>query len=386
MDATILLAGVSRPHDVLVAAVLQRLGRIVVTTAIPGTTELARGRALLPRGYPASTAGLAGALVCALDRMPAPVGSAPPTYVVYATDGTGIASDYRLALSRAGRGEVEVVVLGPEMDDWVRAIEALDKGAETGLARSMLDAIVTADVFALRASEARSSRRNEQRLDHVLDAALMELSSYFLRRRDPGPILAELDRTLASPRSDGPTRLRVAVAGDPFCVTTDGLLGGGVRRWLQMRGARVSPVLACSWVTELAFRAGADRAVRFVRCLFQRRARQIGLGRRVLADPCSTAALVRRSAGPHTHLPVAAHLLVGAYLEAARDETADLVVALDPFVCTASTAIATAHLHNLARTHRPGFVALELSGDTEVQIESRLDLALDLARAAGCSP
>jgi predicted nucleotide-binding protein (sugar kinase/HSP70/actin superfamily) len=73
------------------------------------------------------------------------------------------------------------------------------------------------------------------------------------------------------------------------------------------------------------------------------------------------------------------HLEVGTFRAVERDDLADLVVSVKPLASITSSAISDALLHALARTARTGFVAVETTGDARAQIESRLQLALDLA-------
>ena len=71
----------------------------------------------------------------------------------------------------------------------------------------------------------------------------------------------------------------------------------------------------------------------------------------------------------------------------ARARSADLVVSVKPFTSSTSSAISDAVLHALAQRGGPAFLSIEITGDADVQIESRIDLALDALarerRAAG---
>jgi predicted nucleotide-binding protein (sugar kinase/HSP70/actin superfamily) len=123
----------------------------------------------------------------------------------------------------------------------------------------------------------------------------------------------------------------------------------------------------------------ARRAEGLVTRLYRRDAAALGL-------PASLPDLddLARLAAPH-YAPALrgglGHLEVATYLACARDASADLVVSVKPFGCLPSSALSDGVLPALARRRRPVFVALETTGDATAQLESRLELALDQARA-----
>ncbi|MCC7538237.1 MAG: hypothetical protein IT379_18575 [Deltaproteobacteria bacterium] len=380
----VLVAGVSRAHDAIVAATLEGLtGRSVESVPVPGVADLAAGRALLPRGFPLPTTGLAGALVSHVRRLRAvdPRPSPPTPYVVYAGSAPGLGSDYRVALERAGLDGVDVVALGLDAGSWTAASRTLGIPLQEASALRMLDAIAIADVVVRRACEARARSSDGRALDAIVHRTIERLATCLHEGRDADPILAAFDRALRARRvRRQAASVRVRLVGDAFVALTDGPLGSDVTRWLEARGAQVEPPAVTAWVTELAHRAGLSSWVARARTSFAARAAACGVERPRIDDPAEIDRLVAQTCGRSVALPIGAHVALGGYLATRQHRAADLVVALDGFACTVSTAIGAAVAHSLARRTSPRFLAVELSGDVEAQIESRLDLALDLAR------
>lgn len=178
------------------------------------------------------------------------------------------------------------------------------------------------------------------------------------------------------------------ITGEAFSTLTTGIGGAAVADLLEARGAVVARPTAAEWLLYLAWQRGglcpsASNAERTIRGLHARYRRAAGLKHRELPDLDDWARLASPHypvAAPGGSVPAAsgsAHLEVAAYLAAARDRSADLVISVKPFASTTSSAISDAVLHALAQRGGPAFLSLEITGDADVQIESRIDLALD---------
>lgn len=366
-------------HDPLLAAVFRGLGRDARSTPVPGRDELLRGRALLPRGYPLSTPAFAGALLGALDHPLLGV-EAHPIFLVIAGVAPGVASDYATALRRAGRPDVRLVTLGADPPSWRGAADELGIRCDARASVAVLRALAAADVINRAGHEARARASQPAVVDPLLRQAVGAAADLLASRRSPEPVLASLGEALRRlRRARRRSVVRVSLAGDPFCVLTDGPLAGDIVSWLEQRGARVEPPAVLEWVLELARRARLEGVVRCGRMLYRRYARLVRLSRGQLDDPAETARAVGRVCGDGPQLPLVAHQVLATYLRVAREGSAELVLAVDPFLSTVSSAVTAALVHTLARRSGPRFLALELSGDAEAQLESRLDLAVDLA-------
>ncbi len=418
LSRTLLVGGVSGVHDALLAAALRGAGLRAEPVGVPTASSLAVGRGLLARGHCNPTYYLAGALVERLRRevsrdVPPSAVAARFAHLTLGSCGpcrfATYASEFRRALAGAGLGEVPVVAIDQLLPAPGAALAALGVRVEGALLVALARAVAAADVLVRAGCEARPRAREPAAVDVALADAEGALGAALAERRSLSPALRAL-RDALSARVGGRTpRLRALLTGEFFAATTDGHGGYGLVRWLEARGARVTPPLVVDWLGYLAWQVRRDcerrlplwapdpgprgllgrdgqrlqrRAINVAAGLgrlFRRYARAAGVSD-ALTDQDDLAAL----AAPHYHLDLRGgmgHLEVGAFLAAVRDHTADLVVSLKPFGCLPSSAVSDGVNTVLAR--RVGhvrFVAVETTGDAEAAVESRLELALERAR------
>jgi predicted nucleotide-binding protein (sugar kinase/HSP70/actin superfamily) len=407
---TLLVGGLSSTHDALVAAALRGRGIAAEPVGTADQGSLAIGRKLLARGHCNPTYYLSGALVERLRRSAAPgryayltIGSCGPCrFATYA-------AEHRRALAAAGFSEVPVVVV-----DQLRPTATVELGSvgvtlDGRLISDLARAAVVGDVLVRAGCWHRARTGEAVAVDRALAKALGDATSALEEGHSPTPALTMLGDTLgALGGAPEKPRLRLRLTGEFFAATTDGHGSYGLVRWLEGRGAAVEPPAVVEWLCYLAWQlrrdterrlplyrpdsgprglAGRDgpRVVRHARgaeralcALYGRYAAAVGVGWPLL-DMDDLAVL----AAPH-YLPDLragmGHLEVATFLAMNRDRRADLVVSIKPFGCLPSSAVSDAVLAVLARQARHcGFVAVETTGDAEATVESRLELALDLA-------
>ena len=389
------VGGVSGVHDPLLCAALRSRGIAAEPIAVPDARALAVGRASLARGHCNPTYYLSGALVEHLRAIAARDGLTPDDVNArhaHLTAGScgpcrfaTYAAEYRRALAAAGFGAVPVAALEQTAPAPTAALAAIGVHVDAKLLVALARAIVVADVLVRAGCEARPAAVEPAAVDAALGIAGRALERALETRTPLAPVLTALAAELAAqPRRTHPTpALRVRITGEFFAATTDGDGGHRLIRWLEARGARVTPPPVSEWLLYLAWQADTPRARRAaaaLRGLHERLAEAAGTDG-ALADLDDLAAL----AAPHYHPALrggAGHLEVATFLAADRDGTADLVVSVKPFGCLPSSAVSDGVVPALARrARRAVFVAVETTGDSEAAFESRLELALDLAAA-----
>jgi predicted nucleotide-binding protein (sugar kinase/HSP70/actin superfamily) len=384
----VIVSGLGALYDPLVAAALRRSGLTADVAPVPEHADLLRGRRVMARGHPNTIYYLTGALL----RRLAELGPAPAVFLTVGGRCGPYASDYRRALAAAGFGHVRVIapaLADPRALAAVAELAGLRTGSLATLALGLLRAVVTADVLVRWGCERRAATDDASAVDRQVEQVLAHAARALARGASTRAALASLRSVGAHPvpgRPATPRAVRVRLTGDFFPSITDGDTGQRLLRWLERRGAVVEPPAVTEWLLHQAHlheQVHGPRLGRFAAgCmnLFRRYALAAGLARHDLDDPAELAAL----AAPHYPSELrggSAHHEVGLFLAAARARRADLVISIKPFASITSSSISDAVIHSLCRTTRTRFAAVETTGDAEAQVESRLDLALDLARA-----
>ena len=381
---TLVVGGLSLTHDQLLAAALRGRGVAAEPLGTPDGRSLATGRALLGRAHCNPTYYLAGALVEHLRAH----GATGRTHLTVSSCGpcrfANYPNEYRRALAAAGFTDVAVATIDQQRPGATAALAAVGLDVDGPLVRALARGVVVADVL-VRAGCAARARAEHAAVDALVQAALGEVAAALEAGRPLTPPLARLRTGLAAlPARARPAQLRVHVTGELFAATTDGEGGYRLVRWLERRGAEVLPPAVSEWLLYLCWQARAPREAAALGRLYRRLAEAAGV-RAELPDMDEMAAL----AAPHYSPALRGgmgHLEVAHYLDAERSGEADCVISIKPFGCLPSSAISDGVIPGLARAGRTVFVSIETTGDAEAQVESRLELALDLAvaRAAAC--
>lgn len=396
---TLAVGGLSGLHDELIAAALRCHGVAAEPLPTPDAAALATGRALLARGHCNPTYLLAGALVEHARR----VGDELTGYVAAGTCGpcrfATYPDEFRRALAAAGLARVRGAAVDVVEPRPTAALSALRVELTAALVRSLARAAIVADAVTRAGCTHRAAAVEPAAIDMELVTWRPRLAAAIARGRRLEPVLRGLGARLGNVPRDPAAgrRVRVRITGQMFAALTDGPGGFRLARWLEQRGAVVEPPAVAEWLLYALWsarspspyraarpdaRAHRVRALeRGVQAWYARCARALGARPAALADADELAAL----AAPH--YPPAlrgglGHLEVAELLRAQRDRSAELVVSIKPFGCLPSSAISDGVARELAaRCPRVVFEAIETSGEGGELAASRLELALDRARA-----
>lgn len=371
------IAGTGPVHDALFAAALRARGRPAEACRAPTDASLSLGRALLPRGHPCTVYYLAGAMVEHGRERPGPLRFVTPG------DRCGAyATDLRAALRAAGLGG-EVWAPAPER-------EPLEGGPLGPLGLALLDALSAGDVLRAAASARRSGARAPGRVNAWLREATGCMAEALERGGDVLSALRAQGEALRAIPRGGPARCAVRVTGELLPTAYDGDPGGSLVRWLEGLGARVQAPSLGEWALYRAWRGAPEaRAYDTLRSALRRAlgrcARALGVRVSPPVDPAAWVEEARR------WLPVGASagsgfLELAVWLSVERARSASLVLSLKPLASITSSAVSDAVLQRLAREGRTGFLALELNGDADAQLRSRVELALDVHCSGRAAP
>ncbi|MFO0608979.1 MAG: hypothetical protein U0324_37785 [Polyangiales bacterium] len=362
------ILGFGPAHDRLFAAALRGLGRSAEAAAPPDDGDLALGRRLMPRGHPSAMYYLAGA--AARHAGPRP----DRRFVVPGDRCGGYASDLARALVDAGVPGAAVLALAPERATSLWRDLELDPGRA---APALAEAVAVGDVLDAAAARARLA---DVAAERAVDAALADAE----RALTAGASAEGALRRHAAALSPGaPPRARVRLTGELLATRYDRAVGAGLARWLAARGVAAEAPTLTEWLLYAAWRAASDGAVlastqRALLDALRRAAETAGVAPPSPIDPAAWADAARR------WLPVSlcagsGFMELATWLAVDRDRDADLVLSLKPFASITSSAASDAVIQTLARGAATPFLALELNGDLQAQLESRLELALQVA-------
>lgn len=363
------IVGFGPAHDRLLAAALTGCGIPARAAAPPSAEALALGRAVMSRGHPCSTYYIAGSIALHAREID------PQRALRFVTPGDrcgAYATDLERALDAAGFAGARVITVAPERGAEA-LVELLGDSRERGV-ESIIEAIGAADALTLAASRALPCG------DEARIVAATRAAEHALAAGRPAHAALKSYRARPARLVDQRTqRARVRVTGELLTAAYDAP-GAGLLRWMESRGFEAERPTLTEWVVygawRMGVRGGVARALRERICEAGERCSE-ALGAQPFAPLDPTAWLdSAREWLPLTLCAGSGFLEIATYLDTDRTRSADLVLSLKPFASITSSAASDAVLYALSRQRATPFLALELNGDLAVQLQSRVELAL----------
>ncbi len=403
-----LIGGVSAVHDALLAAAFRQRGVSCTPVPPPTRADLAVGRALLPRGHPNTVYSLSGAVVRAIQARQAEFATVVPSaeqaacaYVLPECEYWNVGADVQRAFGVAGIVDASVVTLPVFEHGCELRARAAGVAWDEALEQALTESAAAGDILVRLRGEARITRADRSGADAIVDACVASAVRATERGRLLTPTLeacaSRIDRLAKRPVSGA--RVRVRITGDFVASLSDGDPGADIVSRLERLGADVECATYSEWVLFRAWEArnlastspdgpgAAMNALRArhiesaVRRTFESLASAARLTNRSLPDMDEVASIAAPYYRPELRGGTS-HLEVGIFLRTARAHSADLVISVKPFASIPSSAVSDSVLYAIAQqTRGVSFLSLETTGDADAQIASRLELAVDAARA-----
>lgn len=371
------IVGFGPIHDRLIAAALCGSGLRAEAAAPPTADALALGRTLMARGHPCSTYYLAGAMALHARAHGAGEG------ICFVTPGDrcgGYGTDLQRALAAAGARGAAVRAISPE-----RASDAFDEtfGAASARAAELLvEAVGAGDALVTAAAHLRTRGRDEGAVHAHIAAATHRAARALASGQRACAALRAHRTTLRERAARRPPRARVRVTGELLPTVYDDA-GAGLVRWMESCGVDVAVPSLSEWVLYGAWRhgLGAARTHALRDALHEAQRRNVDALGAHPPTPLDPTAWVDAAGAwiPVSLCAGSGFLEIATYLAADHAGSADLVLSLKPFASITSSAASDAVLYALSRQRRTAFLALELNGDLSVQLQSRVELALQRA-------
>lgn len=411
---TLLLGGLTRAHDVCLGAALASLGYRARVLPVPDNRDLAAGRQYGNRGWCNPAYYTTGNLVRFLQGLRASGEERIAERYAFLTVGScgpcrfGMYADaYRNALREAGFEGLPIVLV-----DQVGSLRQ-DSGAawlkmDARFFVTLIRAVVVGDLINEMAYRSRPYELRPGATDGVVESALI-LAGAALERSDPVGRLLRAVRDLFDQIPVDVLQVKpvVKITGEFWAQTTEGDANYRLFRWLEDEGAEVRVEPVATWIDYLAWtgldylrtRRGIPRSqggigrvrsarlragLRVAQALFRAtyaRYRWLLGGR---PDQLTPQPLIARYASPYYSPDLRGgegHMEVGKHVHAAAHRQAHLVLSVKPFGCLPSTMSDGVQYRVL--DDQPGsiFLAVETTGDGEVGVKSRIQMALADARA-----
>ncbi len=415
-----LFGGLTQMHDQLIESVFQHLG--YRARALPQADNAAyqTGKEYGNRGQCNPTYFTVGNLVKYLielrDREGLSSEQIVSDYVFFTAGACGpcrfgmYVTEYRKALRDAGFDGFRIL-------QFQNAVDFAQGGGDDGLILNrrfffgLIKTVVAGDVLNLLGYRLRPYERQAGQTDAVLGQcrqvvgqALLNGQSVTRALRQCRPLLAAIEVNYLQPKP------KVAIIGEFWAMTTEGDGNYRLQRFLEQEGAEcdIQPItnwgLYTVWVArhnldqQIAGQRGrqpftwrglwatvrtrvllriADMALKTT---FYRFARAAGLVRYQLPDMNHLASI------SHAHYRNElrggeGHMEVGKLIEANEKHKAHLVLSVKPFGCMPSSAVSDGVQSAVsARFTQVEFLPIETSGDSAVNVYSRIQMALHKAR------
>lgn len=416
---TILFGGLTLAHDQLIAAALGGLGYRAQPLQQADNEALRFGKEFGNRGQCNPTYFTVGNLVKHLIALRDERGLSTQEIIdhyLFVTAGAcgpcrfGMyATEYRKALRDAGFDGFRVLVF--QQGGGLKQATGEAPGLEFGprFFFKLLQAIMLGDVLNLMGYRLRPYEATPGTTDAMLERTRQRLAEALRERRRLGPVLRAARRELAQVKLDH-TRIKpkVAVIGEFWAMTTEGDGNYRLQRYLEQEGAEVDVQPITNWLLYLIWMAryqtrersllrglgkeGGDTgtrklltqlwlAAKATRLVFAWYARRLGLKRYHLSDMDAIAAVAQTHYNPNVQ-GGEGHMEVGKFILSAIQRKAALVISVKPFGCMPSSGTSDGVQSAVTERYpQTLFLPIETSGDSAVNVYSRVQMMLFKARA-----
>ncbi|HHO53606.1 MAG TPA: 2-hydroxyglutaryl-CoA dehydratase [Deltaproteobacteria bacterium] len=418
---TLLVSGLSMAHDHLATAALAGLGYRVRTLDVPDQASLQFGKEFGNRGQCSPTYFTVGNLVKHLVHLRDVEGMSTQEiidgYIFLTAGGCGpcrfgmYVTEYRKALRDAGFDGFRVMTF--QMAGGIRQATGKELGLkiDQAFAWHVVRALIAGDVLNLMAYRMRPYEVVQGSVDDAVERCKAVLYEAFASRRRVSLAMLRCRRILGAVRIDRTQpKPVVSLIGEFWAMTTEGDGNYHMQRFLEAEGAEVDIQGITNWLLFLLWEAGYDTRQRqtlrrdddarkglagkdatrklwglrlgyhAVRGVFQAYAKLLGLHGYHLPDMHHIAAIARE----HYSNDVRGgegHMEVGKLIHFVEDKVNHMTVSVKPFGCMPSSGVSDG-VQSLVQARYPEaiFVAIETTGDQEVNAHSRVQMMLFKAR------
>ncbi|PFG73301.1 2-hydroxyglutaryl-CoA dehydratase [Tepidiforma thermophila] len=404
---TILFGGLTRTHDDLIGAAAEGLGYRVRPLPVPDNAAMALGKEYGNRGQCNPTYYTVGNLVKYLLELRAAGETDIEDRYVFLTAGAcgpcrfGMyESEYRKALTEAGFPNFRVLIFqqtggleengllgaGPKHDGLV---------LDTSFYLAILRAIIASDIVNTMAHRIRPYEVEPGATDAVLHWAREHLGETFRNGRSLWLALRRIRSRFNEIEVDFlRVRPKVKITGEFWAQTTEGDGSYHLQRWLVAEGAEVVAEPVGTWIDyilwsafsrtkeSIGIRQGARRrllALWIALCAYKSFYNFYRSALTFRTDPLVSQKQLAEYAGDYYNVRIGGgegHMEVGKHFHAVLHRKAHMVTSIKPFGCMPSTQSDGVQSKVVSELADSVFIPIETSGDSEVNVKSRVQMKL----------
>ncbi|MEZ4239575.1 MAG: 2-hydroxyglutaryl-CoA dehydratase [Myxococcota bacterium] len=418
---TILVSGLSLAHDHLVTAALAGLGYKVETLDVPDVASLQVGKEFGNRGQCSPTYFTVGNLVKHLihlrDDLGIPAERIVDEYIFLTAGGCGpcrfgmYVTEYRKALHDAGFDGFRVMTF--QMAGGIQQATGKELGLKIDFrfAWAVVRSLIAGDVLNLSAYRLRPYEVVPGSTNAAVERCKAVLADTFREGRSATRALLRCRRILGQVELDrSQPKPVVSLIGEFWAMTTEGDGNYHMQEFLEREGAEVDIQGITNWLLFLVWEAGYDTRRRMVlrqddaarkgldgkdptkklwslragywaiRGIFNAYAAAIGLHDYHLPDMEQIAHLARDYYSNDVR-GGEGHMEVGKLVHFVVDKVNHMTVSVKPFGCMPSSGVSDG-VQSIVQAKHPEalFIAIETTGDQEVNAHSRVQMVLFKAR------
>jgi predicted nucleotide-binding protein (sugar kinase/HSP70/actin superfamily) len=418
---TILVSGLSLAHDHLVTAALAGLGYKVETLDVPDVASLQLGKEFGNRGQCSPTYFTVGNLVKHLihlrDDLGVPTKDIVDGFIFLTAGGCGpcrfgmYVTEYRKALHDAGFDGFRVMTF--QMAGGIQQATGKELGLKIDFrfAWAVVRSLIAGDVLNLMAYRLRPYEVEAGSTNAAVERCKAVLADAFRNNASATRALVRCRRILRGVQVDrSQPKPVVSLIGEFWAMTTEGDGNYHMQAFLEQEGAEVDIQGITNWLLFLVWEAGYDTKRRMVlrdddearkglagksatkklwslragywaiRGIFQSYAAAIGLHGYHLPDMEEIAKLARDYYSNDVR-GGEGHMEVGKLVHFVVDKVNHMTVSVKPFGCMPSSGVSDG-VQTIVQAKHPEalFIAIETTGDQQVNAHSRVQMVLFKAR------
>jgi predicted nucleotide-binding protein (sugar kinase/HSP70/actin superfamily) len=418
---TLLLGGLTRAQDYLIAGALAGVGYKVKSMDVPDYESLRFGKEFGNRGQCNPTYFTVGNLIKYLtklrDEEKIPVSEIVEKNIFMTAGACGpcrfgtYVTEYRKALRDAGFEGFRVMLF--QQQGGLKQATGEDPGLEFNpkFFRAVLRAIMAGDVLNAVGYRIRPYEVNAGETDKVLEECKKLLRERLEKGKGVVGALLKCRKMLSKIQVDRlRVRPKVSIIGEFWAMTTEGDGNYRLQRFLEGEGAEVEIQLVTAWLLyniwehtndtkrrmemkrqdtagmglegkdprkKLAILWMAEKAVKGIFTVY---AKAIGLDGYHLPNMDEIATISHQYYDNHLR-GGEGHMEVGKLIQTVQHQKAHMVVSVKPFGCMPSSGVSDG-VQSLITARYPEaiFCAIETTGDGEVNVQSRVQMDLFKAR------
>ena len=399
-DTTILFGGLTYTHDYLLEGALKGLGYNAKFLPIPDNNSLSIGKEYGNRGQCNPTYYTVGNLIKYLQHLRKSGEEDLENRFVFFTAGScgpcrfGMyEAEYRKALADAGFPDFRVLLFQQR--------DGLKQGEESGLELSpaffitLIKTIMTGDLINELGYKIRPYEVEQGMTDKVIEEARTILYATLQERKPFKKALKRINNLFSSIQVDySRIKPKVKITGEFWAMTTEGDGSYKMQRWLESEGAEVMIEPVSNWVQFMIWEGlqhiTERKGIRknYLSTMIQLKIASLvfkfyynsfraSLGFR--PDPLPSQDRIAGYARHYynTHISGGESFMeIGKHIMSFKEKKAHLVISIKPFGCMPSTQSDGVQAKVITDLRDSLFVSIETSGDSEVNVKSRVQMKL----------